>query len=161
VSSNADQVRQNIQQLMQQYGVNYAPSPNFASVDPTVMKQIIGMNATKSEQDQLELQLKLAAAMQDSNQKGSTYEGASVPKDSVYIPPNPLAAGMQMYSHLRGIMDSASAKDQQTALNKKLSDALDSWSSVLQGSNTIASTVPRPQLADTSFDPSSVEMPSL
>jgi hypothetical protein len=133
MSSNSDAIRANIKQLMDQYGVNYAPTPDFSKVDPNAMQKIIGMNALKEKQDQLDLQLKLANQLQSKEQRGANAEGTSVPTGSLYIPPNPMNTALDMYSHLQGIMDSFSGKKDQAALNAKLQDALDSWQSFLQG----------------------------
>jgi hypothetical protein len=93
------------------------------------------MNLSKDEQEQLDLQLKLANQLQQADTRGDAHSGTQVPTGSVYIPPNPLATATQMHSHLQGILDAASGKEQQSALNKKMQDALDSWQSVLQGTD--------------------------
>jgi hypothetical protein len=150
MSADSDQmsqrIQQTIQQLMQQYGVNYAGQmPNFSKVPAPDMSKVIGMNLTKDQQDQLDLQLKLANQLQQGEQRGTTFNGTTVPQGATLIPANPLAVGVQMYTHLKGIMDSASLKDQQTSLFKKQSDALDAWQNILQGTDQ--------QLANYNFSP--------
>jgi hypothetical protein len=149
----------NIQKLMQQYAANRQnQTTDYSQVSAPDMSKIIGMNLTKEQQKQLDLQLELANKLQTEGQKGATYEGTSVPQGSTYIPPNPLAVGMQMYSHLKGIMDSASLKDQQTALYDKMQNGFDAWQNVFQGSGM---PIQNPQMEDMGLDPDSVEAPSI
>jgi hypothetical protein len=133
-----------IDAIMRQYGAPYASNmPDFSKVDPAVLKQIIRMNATKEQQDQLDLQMRLANQMQISNEGAKdTNHGEAMQTGSLYIPPNPMDTATRMYTHLQGIMDANSGKKNQGVLNKKMQDALDSWSDFLHGGNP----QPNPQL---------------
>jgi hypothetical protein len=78
------------------------------------ISDILGLGQNASQQQRLELQMKLANALRQQQPAG----GQTVPMGSTFLPPSPLTTAMQTFDHLQGIVASAQGKKQGDALDK-------------------------------------------
>lgn len=86
---------------------------DMSDVGDDELSQILGLSTNASQQNKLELQMRLANALRA---KG-VDKGQVVPGGSVFLPPSPLTTAMDQFDHLQGIVSGMQGKKQGDQLD--------------------------------------------
>lgn len=121
---------------------------------PDDLASISKLSTNEDKQQQLALQLKLAAALRNKQGDHGTMAG------QVYIPPNPVHGAMDIFDRIQGMTQAAKGAKEQTGLNAERQAGLDHFMQLWSDSRN--KTALHQQLVDQlKFDPNSVAMPTM